>query len=94
MLSFLSVAEGIWPDLPSPYRENFSFIVRMFLNPQELTILSLSATKVIMLHFCHVNLFSVITPSISCFKGQLQRFHKLSLFDRFRHVENDVDINF
>ena len=25
------------------------------------------------------------------FKGQLQRFHKLSLFDRFRHVEN---INF
>ena len=26
--------------------------------------------------------------------GQLQRFHKLSLFDRFRHVENDLDINF
>ena len=22
------------------------------------------------------------------FKGQLQRFHKLSLFDRFGHVEN------
>ena len=27
-------------------------------------------------------------------KGQLQRFHKLSLFDRFRHVENGLDINF
>ena len=31
---------------------------------------------------------------ISYFKGQLQRFHKLSLFDRFRHVENGLDINF
>ena len=28
------------------------------------------------------------------FKGQLQRFHKLSLFDRFRNVENSFDINF
>ena len=28
------------------------------------------------------------------FKGQLQRFHKLSLFDRFRYVENGLDINF
>ena len=28
------------------------------------------------------------------FKGQLQRFHKLSLFDRFRHVENGLDISF
>ena len=28
------------------------------------------------------------------FKGQLQRFDKLSLFDRFRHVENGFDINF
>ena len=28
------------------------------------------------------------------FKGQLQRFHKLSLFDKFRHVENGFDINF
>ena len=28
------------------------------------------------------------------FKGQLQRFHKLSLFDRFRHVESGFDINF
>ena len=27
-------------------------------------------------------------------KGQLQRFHKLSLFDTFRHVENGLDINF
>ena len=27
-------------------------------------------------------------------KGQLQRYHKLSLFDRFRHVENGLDINF
>ena len=27
-------------------------------------------------------------------KGQLQRFDKLSLFDRFRHVENGFDINF
>ena len=25
-------------------------------------------------------------------KGQLQRFDKLSLFDRFRHVENGFDI--
>ena len=24
------------------------------------------------------------------FKGQLQRFHKLYLFDRFRHVENET----
>ena len=28
------------------------------------------------------------------FKGQLQRFHKLSLFDIFRHIENGFDINF
>ena len=28
------------------------------------------------------------------FKGQLQRFDKLSLFDRFRHVEDGFDINF
>ena len=28
------------------------------------------------------------------FKGQLQRFHKVSLFDRFRHAENGLDINF
>ena len=27
-------------------------------------------------------------------KGQLQRFDKLSLFDRFRHIENGFDINF
>ena len=27
-------------------------------------------------------------------KGQLQRFYKLSLFDRFRYVENGLDINF
>ena len=27
-------------------------------------------------------------------KGQLQRLDKLSLFDRFRHVENGFDINF
>ena len=27
-------------------------------------------------------------------KGQLQRFDKLSLFDRFRHVENGFDINY
>ena len=32
-------------------------------------------------------------PSVN-FKGQLQRFHKLSLFDRFRHAENGFDINF
>ena len=31
---------------------------------------------------------------IKDFKGQLQHFHKLSLFDRFRHVENGFDINF
>ena len=28
------------------------------------------------------------------FKGQLQRFDKLSLSDRLRHVENGFDINF
>ena len=28
------------------------------------------------------------------FKGQLQHFDKLSLFDRFRHVENGFDIIF
>ena len=28
------------------------------------------------------------------FKGQLQRFDKLNLFDRFRHAENGVDISF
>ena len=27
-------------------------------------------------------------------KGDLEHFHKLSLFDRFRHVENSCDINF
>ena len=27
-------------------------------------------------------------------KGQLQRFDKSSLFDRFGHVENGFDINF
>ena len=27
-------------------------------------------------------------------KGQLQRFDELSLFDRFRHVENGFDIIF
>ena len=31
---------------------------------------------------------------IANLKGQLQRFHKLSLFVRFRHVENGFDINF
>ena len=31
---------------------------------------------------------------VSNLKGQLQRFHKLSLFDRFGHVENGLDINF
>ena len=27
-------------------------------------------------------------------KGQLQRFDRLSLFDRFRHVENGFDVDF
>ena len=31
---------------------------------------------------------------IELFKGQLQRFDKLSLFDRFGHVENGFDIIF
>ena len=31
---------------------------------------------------------------LSLLKGQLQRFDKLSLFDRFRLVENRFDINF
>ena len=31
---------------------------------------------------------------VNIVKGQLQRFHKLSLFDRFGHVENGLDINF
>ena len=30
----------------------------------------------------------------SKFKGQLQHFDKLSVFDRFRHVENGFDNNF
>ena len=34
------------------------------------------------------------TEEVKHLKGQLQRFHKLSLFDRFRHVENGFDINF
>ena len=33
-------------------------------------------------------------PEDYVFKGQLQRFDKLSLFDRFRHVENGFDIIF
>ena len=28
------------------------------------------------------------------FKGQLQRFDKLGLFDRFRHIESGFDIDF
>ena len=32
------------------------------------------------------------TETRQLIKGQLQRFHKLSLFDRFRHVENGFDI--
>ena len=32
--------------------------------------------------------------SLQSFKGQLQRFDKLSLSDRLRHVENGFDINF
>ena len=36
----------------------------------------------------------LLVPESYRFKGQLQRFHKLSLFDRFRHVENRFDINF
>ena len=36
----------------------------------------------------------ILTNQKNCFKGQLQRFHKLSLFDRFRYVENGLDINF
>ena len=35
-----------------------------------------------------------IKSTINKIKGQLQPFHKLSLFDRFRHVENGLDINF
>ena len=35
-----------------------------------------------------------MTWKFTAIKGQLQRFHKLSLFDRFRHVENGLDINF
>ena len=31
---------------------------------------------------------------ILTFKDQLQRFHKLSFFDRFRQVENGFDLNF
>ena len=33
-------------------------------------------------------------PIVCILKGQLQRFDKLSVFDRFRHVENGFDINF
>ena len=37
---------------------------------------------------------SLKAPYFTSLKGQLQRFHKLSLFDKFRHVENGLDINF
>ena len=37
---------------------------------------------------------SELSGEIYRIKGQLQRFHKSSLFDRFRHVENGFDINF
>ena len=43
--------------------------------------------------FSH-QLSNTIQPHVFAVKGQLQRFHKLSLFDRFRHVENGFDINF
>ena len=36
----------------------------------------------------------IIGKNVWKLKGQLQRFQKLSLFDRFRHVENGFDINF
>ena len=41
-------------------------------------------------------LFSSLKSNIELLdiKGQLQRFDKLSLFDRFRHVENGFDNNF
>ena len=35
-----------------------------------------------------------LCPLVFFLKGQLQRFDKLSLFDRFRHAENGFDINF
>ena len=38
--------------------------------------------------------FETSCSSKIIFNGQLQRFDKLSLFDRFRHVENSFDINF
>ena len=38
--------------------------------------------------------FTVKVKAVYYIKGQLQRFYKLSLFDRFRHVENGLDINF
>ena len=50
---------------------------------------------------CHMMQFKSIKrlillshQKLNCLKGQLQRFHKLSLFDRFRHVENGFDVNF
>ena len=35
-----------------------------------------------------------MTSNNDVIKGQLQGFDKLSLFDRFRHVENGFDIIF
>ena len=56
MLSFLSVAEAYGMIYPFPSDDNFSFVVRILLNPQELTILRLSSNKFNTLHFSRVNL--------------------------------------
>ena len=40
------------------------------------------------------DVFVVFTMMLCGLKGQLQRFDKLTLFDRFGHVENGFDITF
>ena len=45
MLGFLSVAEACGLIYPCPLDNNFSFVVRILLTPQELTILHLSSNK-------------------------------------------------
>ena len=45
MLSFLPVAEAYGLIYPCPPDDNFSFVVRILLNPRELTILRLSSKK-------------------------------------------------
>ena len=44
--------------------------------------------------YLNENTIDIIALNETFLKDQLQRFHKLSLFDRFRHAKNGLDINF